>query len=836
MASSFMSFIMKRQLEASPEAVRQAVLLFAVLREMLYLLLAVARGAVSLEDVHIQFQALHSDCTDRHEAEGNGLPVSPLSDGEDSESTCGPSERAVGSSSLMSAVRILCRAIVQRDAKAVSRMLEAAPRLVGKRHEGGWFPLHAAVLSGDVEIVKLVLACPKADVNAVYQSSLTAMDCEYELGTRVDDTHGATPLHYACMVGNSDIIRMLVERGAPMKAKDGKQRDPTEYFNLRQDLEAATVFRDLYLKRKENEELFKVYTRPDDLARLVRENKYEKFENSIKKNPYLVSCMTYYDFTLLHLAVIRRRRRFVKLLVSMDKSVVNKRDSRADYNSDKSHISFAPLTIPHINVKNATPLHYACLMQDMDIAKILLEAGADWTIKDLRGRMPEELIRNVGDTCDEVKEAFAQLRDAESRKRKEAEEENRKKIEEGKQKKDEEDEKEDESEDNESDDSVSSGDEDDTSRRGKSTEISKVSMKSLLELEIKIGEKLVGQRGPIRLIANAIRLREGGWVDPDRPLTMLFLGSSGVGKTELAKQLALYLHGKDGLATDKGQSIAKLEKDHGFVRIDMSEFQERHTVMNLIGAPKSYVGYGDGGALTQPLKKNPKAVVLLDEIEKAHPDVLNTFLQVFDDGRITDSKDGTISCKDAIFIMTSNIAGEEIKNAASMLRQGVTQSEKEERPESYVRLIQSFTRSIRPQLKYHLRRDEFVGRINQIVVFLPLSQEEVEVAVQRELEMWSKRAKEKHEISLTWTDAVVHKLAEPYDVNYGVRSVANEVQRIAMQLVADAHIRGRIDDNCHVELSTNEVGDIVMNTGAEDDDDGYMLAFSDFLWVFEHQT
>ncbi|KAL5492069.1 hypothetical protein ACEPAI_3516 [Sanghuangporus weigelae] len=838
MESSFMSSIIRRQLEASPEAVRQAVLLFAVLKELLYLLLAVARGAVSLEDVHVRFQALHSDCADRHEAERNGSPVSPSSDSEDSESTFGVSERAVGSSSLMSAVRILCRAIVQRDAKAVSRMLEAAPRLVGKRHEGGWFPLHAAVLSGDVEIVKLVLACPKADVNAVYQLTLTAVDRESELGTRVDDTNGATPLHYACMVGNSDIIRMLVERGALMKAKDGKQRDPIEYLNLRQDLEAATVFRDLYLKRKENEELFKVYTKPDDLARLVRKNKYEKFENSIKKNPYLVSCMTYYDFTLLHLAVIRRRRRFVKLLVSMDKSVVNKCDRRADYNSDASHISFAPLTIPHINVKNATPLHYACLMQDMDIAKVLLEAGADWTIRDLRGRRPEELIRNVGNTCDEIKEAFAQLRDAESRKRKEAEEEKKEaeerngKIEEGKQKKDEED----ESEDNESDYSASSDGEDDTSRRGKDTALSKVSMKSLLELEVKIGEKLVGQRGPIRLIANAIRLREGGWVDPDRPLTMLFLGSSGVGKTELAKQLALYLHGKDGLATDKGQSIAKLEKEHGFVRIDMSEFQERHTVMNLIGAPKSYVGYGDGGALTQPLKKNPKAVVLLDEIEKAHPDVLNTFLQVFDDGRVTDSKDGTISCKDAIFIMTSNIAGEEIKNAASMLRQGVTQSEKEERPESYLHLIQSFIRSIRPQLKYHLRRDEFVGRINQIVVFLPLSQEEVEVTVQRELEMWSKRAKEKHKISLTWTDEVVHKLAESYDVNYGVRSVANEVQRIAMQLVADAHIRGRINDNSHVKLATNEVGDIVMNAGDEDDDDGYMLAFSDFLWVFEHQT
>ena len=106
---------------------------------------------------------------------------------------------------------------------------------------------------------------------------------------------------------------------------------------------------------------------------------------------------------------------------------------------------------------------------------------------------------------------------------------------------------------------------------------------SLLGFEEKIGEKIVGQRGPIHMLGNAIRLRQGGWIDPDRPLTMLFLGSSGVGKTEVAKQLALYLHGKDGLAIDKGKSVTDLEKDYSFVRLDMSEYQERHTVHNLIG-------------------------------------------------------------------------------------------------------------------------------------------------------------------------------------------------------------------------------------------------------------
>ncbi|KAL5512881.1 hypothetical protein ACEPAH_3279 [Sanghuangporus vaninii] len=610
------------------------------------------------------------------------------------------------------------------------------------------------------------------------------------------------------MIGNIDIIRLLVERGALMKAKDSKQRRPIEYFDFDRHSGVVSAFKDLYVEWKEREEFFKVHNDVDDLAKLIKKDKYEVFEQSLKKNPHLATRTTYQDFTLLHLAVVRQRSRFVELLISTDKSVVNKRD-RCYHSS--SHLSFAPATIPHKYVIRATPLHYACLVKNMDIAKMLLEAGADWDIKDSQGRLAEDLIQRIDEADDEVKSTFVRLRNAEEEKRK-GNREGAKKDEGGKLR------------DDESDNSCEAADE--------NKEVpTRVSMESLLLLEDRIGDKLVGQRGPIRLIANAIRLREGGWVDPDRPLAMLFLGSSGVGKTELAKQLALYLHGKDGMSTDEGQDIAKLENGHGFVRIDMSEFQERHTVFNLIGAPKSYVGYYDGGALTQPLKKNPKAVVLLDEIEKAHPDVLNTFLQVFDDGRITDSKDGTISCKDAIFIMTSNIAGEEIKNAAPRLRQLVEQSEKEGRPESYVHHIQDFTRSIRPQLKCHLNRDEFIGRINQIVVFLPLNQEEIEVAVQRELSMWCKRAEEKHKIRLTWNDEVVRKLAASYDINYGVRSVANEVQRIALQLIADAHIRGQISDNWQAELMINEVGDIIMK-GCARPEDGIDI-FSDFLWSFE---
>ncbi|KAL5537231.1 hypothetical protein ACEPAF_1054 [Sanghuangporus sanghuang] len=178
--------------------------------------------------------------------------------------------------------------------------------------------------------------------------------------------------------------------------------------------------------------------------------------------------------------------------------------------------------------------------------------------------------------------------------------------------------------------------------------------------------------------------------------------------------------------------------------LDMSEYQERHTVQNLIGAPKSYVGYGDGGALTQPLQANPRAVSLMTDVSRIQ-------------------RMGRFPARCYFY----------------------------------------------HDLKQNLKRDEFIGRVNQIVVFLPLNKEEIEIAVQRELATWCERAEEKHKIRLTWTDEVVRKLAASYDVNYGMRPVANEVQRIALQLVADAHIRGKISENWQAELTLNEVGDMM---------------------------
>lgn len=291
---------------------------------------------------------------------------------------------------------------------------------------------------------------------------------------------------------------------------------------------------------------------------------------------------------------------------------------------------------------------------------------------------------------------------------------------------------------------------------------------------------------------------------------MLFLGSSGVGKTEVAKQLALYLHGKCGVSTDKGQSIRDLESNGSFIRVDMSEYQQKHTISNLYGSPKGYVGYGEGGYLTNRLRKNPKAIVLLDEIEKAHPDVLTLFLQIFDDGRLTDTMHGVVDCKEAIFIMTSNAGSEIIKDSSDFLRGSVDEAEKQGRPEEYLRIVREFNRTLYPALKAKFERDEFLGRINQIIVFLPLNLEEIASVVEGELNMWRKRASEKHSIPLTWTSEVVKKLTSSYDKNYGVRSVANEVQHIAVQLLAEAQMRGTLQRNVGAHLMLDAIGDIVL--------------------------
>ncbi|XP_057184375.1 caseinolytic peptidase B protein homolog, partial [Triplophysa rosa] len=235
---------------------------------------------------------------------------------------------------------------------------------------------------------------------------------------------------------------------------------------------------------------------------------------------------------------------------------------------------------------------------------------------------------------------------------------------------------------------------------------------------------------------SAIRRKENGWNDEEHPLVFLFLGSSGIGKTELAKQIARYMH----------KDIKK-----GFIRMDMSEFQEKHEVAKFIGSPPGYVGHEDGGHLTKQLRQCPNAVVLFDEVDKAHPDVLTIMLQLFDEGRLTDGKGKTIECKDAIFIMTSNVASDEIAQHALQLRREAQEQSRRRLAENLddVQKSENITISstfkeemIRPILKAHFRRDEFLGRINEIVYFLPFCHSELIQLVTKELNYWAKKVKQ----------------------------------------------------------------------------------------------
>ncbi|EJD07232.1 uncharacterized protein FOMMEDRAFT_149744 [Fomitiporia mediterranea MF3/22] len=793
-------------LKSYSDAATQVAQLNEVVKELVLRLLPALQGTASPEDLHARLHLSLLQGSDSFEKIRGKSPDS-ATDSQDT-STLGTKERP-----LESAIQQLFKALVRRDHKSVFRILEVAPSLVNRQHEGGWFPLHAAVLTGDVELVKLILSNPNTDVTAVYEpgeseTNSALLDLESELGICADGTSGASPLHYACMIGNADIIDVLMRHGALPDSLDGKKQEPIEYFNLEHDLEVAIKFRELCAERQAREDFYKKSANIDKFADLICQNNFVLFQQSV---PFLVDILdilgidkvcaaralsefpeeasrfTYYDFTLLHLAVIHQRRSFVELLLTTCPDLINRIDDRSSYTSDNSLSSFAPPIFPHKYVKDATALHYACLTGDLDIITLLINAGADWNIKDGKGRKPEELLYPKRTDHQHVKRFFSDLCAAqEERSKPEKSQPENGDVRDDPEHIDSES----------SSESCESDDDSSESQRDKDDDDSP-------------------PRVPIP-VAHAVRLRKAEWLDPDRPLTMLFLGSSGVGKTELAKQLALFVHGENGLATNKGERIKELEKEKAFVRIDMSEYQSSHTAYNLIGSPKSYVGYGDGGALTNPLKKNPKAIVLLDEIEKAHPDVLTLFLRVFDDGRITDSKDGVIYCKDAIFIMTSNIASDKIKERSPELRRLVAHAETEGRPELYLNAIRGFTRSIHPQLKCALKRDEFIGRINEIAVFLPLSEEEIGTVVERELGIWTKRAEEKHSITLSWSEEVVQKLATAYDINYGVRSVTHEVQRIAIHLVADAQISGRISAGYKARLSTDELGDIKLDIDPED--------------------
>jgi ATP-dependent Clp protease ATP-binding subunit ClpB len=285
----------------------------------------------------------------------------------------------------------------------------------------------------------------------------------------------------------------------------------------------------------------------------------------------------------------------------------------------------------------------------------------------------------------------------------------------------------------------------------------------LLHLEEELHKRVIGQEEAIAAVSNAVRRSRAGLQDPKRPIgSFIFLGSTGVGKTELAKALAEYLFDDETMMT----------------RIDMSEYQEKFSVTRLIGAPPGYVGYDEGGQLTEAVRRKPYQVVLFDEIEKAHPDVFNTLLQVLDDGRLTDSKGRTVNFKNTIIIMTSNLlTGADLSKGAEDVRDLLVQ------------------RGIRP---------EFLNRIDEIIVFHPLNWGEVKQIVRLQVESVQKMLRE-NGITLQVTDQAIDLLAnEGYDPDFGARPVKRAIQHLLLDDLSKALLAGQLDRTRPIQVDAKD--------------------------------
>jgi ATP-dependent Clp protease ATP-binding subunit ClpB len=283
-------------------------------------------------------------------------------------------------------------------------------------------------------------------------------------------------------------------------------------------------------------------------------------------------------------------------------------------------------------------------------------------------------------------------------------------------------------------------------------------MEKLLRLEEKLHQRVIGQDEAVTAVSNAVRQSRAGMSDPNRPLgSFIFLGPTGVGKTELARALAEFLYGTE----------------EAMVRIDMSEYMEKYSVSRLIGAPPGYVGYEEGGQLTEAVRRRPYAVVLLDEIEKAHPEVFNILLQVLDDGRLTDNQGRVVSFKNSILIMTSNIGAEYIQSESARISDG-------NREEIYERMKKEVLSLLRQTL-----RPEFLNRVDESIVFSSLSRAEIRQIVQLQFERVRKLLAEK-DIDISLTASALNNLAEQgYDPQFGARLINKELnQRIARQILS----------------------------------------------------
>jgi ATP-dependent Clp protease ATP-binding subunit ClpB len=295
----------------------------------------------------------------------------------------------------------------------------------------------------------------------------------------------------------------------------------------------------------------------------------------------------------------------------------------------------------------------------------------------------------------------------------------------------------------------------------------------LLHLEEELHKRVIGQDEAIQAVADAVRRSRAGLQDEKKPIgTFLFLGTTGVGKTELAKALAEYL----------------FDDESAMTRIDMSEYQERHAVSRLVGAPPGYVGYDEGGQLTEAVRRKPYSVVLLDEIEKAHPDTFNILLQVLDEGRLTDNKGRLADFRNTIIIMTSNMGSDIIQenfaNFDMSHREQVVETTK-------IDILGLLRKTIRP---------EFLNRIDEIIMFTPLNKEEVSKIVILQLNALVKMLAEKG-ISMSWTDEAIQSISnQGFDPQFGARPIKRTIQKNVLNELSKEILSGKVTTNSSILL------------------------------------
>ena len=303
----------------------------------------------------------------------------------------------------------------------------------------------------------------------------------------------------------------------------------------------------------------------------------------------------------------------------------------------------------------------------------------------------------------------------------------------------------------------------------------------LLHLEDTLHQRVIGQSEAVKALAKAIRRGRVGLKDPNRPIgSFLFLGPTGVGKTELSKALAEALFGDED----------------AMIRIDMSEYMEKHSVSRMVGSPPGYVGYEEGGQLSEKVRRNPYSVVLFDEIEKASPDVFNVLLQVLDDGHITDGQGRKVDFKNTVIIMTSNAGARSIVEPK---RVGFTSMETEE--QSYQNMKKNVMEEVR-----HIFKPEFLNRIDDMIVFHSLTQEDILEIVKLMTRTVSKRIKENMDITVTFTDKALEKIAEEgYDKAFGARPLRRAIQSRIEDAFAEEYLMGnfKAGDKVSVGVKTN---------------------------------